>query len=127
MSGTCCTGQDCQAAWGPWCWQTGARRTHAPVNSFVEGSTDCQKAVFWKSVCRCCMALGALTNCCALTHHAAESCEQGVSVVAVCVCGRFSSNATAEDTDVQFRVWAIKSAVKRLPLYVQVSTHTMRL
>jgi hypothetical protein len=33
---------------------------------------------------------------------------------------RFSSNATAEDTDVQFRVWAIKSAVKRLPLYVQV-------
>jgi hypothetical protein len=35
---------------------------------------------------------------------------------------RFSSNATAEDTDVQFRVWAIKSAVKRLPLYVQVGT-----
>jgi len=36
-----------------------------------------------------------------------------------CLC-RFSSNAAAEDTDVQFRVWAIKSAVKRVPLYVQV-------
>lgn len=37
-----------------------------------------------------------------------------------CTCCRFSSNAAAEDTDVQFRVWAIKSAVKRMPLYVQV-------
>lgn len=39
-----------------------------------------------------------------------------------CVGRRFSTNASAEDTDVQFRVWAIKSAVKRVPLYVQVGT-----
>lgn len=40
--------------------------------------------------------------------------------------GRFTSNAVAEDLDVQFRVWAIKSAVKRVPLYVQVrSAHAL--
>jgi hypothetical protein len=33
---------------------------------------------------------------------------------------RFSSNAQAEDTDVQFRVWAMKSVAKHVPLYVQV-------
>eukprot|EP00879_Flechtneria_rotunda_P024898 GHRR01026423.1.p1 GENE.GHRR01026423.1~~GHRR01026423.1.p1 ORF type:complete len:328 (+),score=79.79 GHRR01026423.1:96-1079(+) len=42
------------------------------------------------------------------------------SVGAMVLADRFSSNAAAEDTDVQFRVWAIKSAVKRVPLYVQV-------
>lgn len=33
---------------------------------------------------------------------------------------RFSSNAAAEDTDVQFKVWAMKSVTKAVPLYVQV-------
>jgi hypothetical protein len=35
---------------------------------------------------------------------------------------RFSSDAEAEDTDVQFRVWAMKSVTKKVPLYVQVSS-----
>lgn len=52
-------------------------------------------------------------------------CERSLHMLTMLLhcpcCCRFSSNATAEDTDVQFRVWAIKSAVKRLPLYVQVS------
>lgn len=39
---------------------------------------------------------------------------------ALVLADRFSSNAAAEDTDVQFRVWAMKSAVKDVPLYVQV-------
>ncbi|KAF8071241.1 Kcnt2 [Scenedesmus sp. PABB004] len=42
------------------------------------------------------------------------------STGAMVLADRFSSNAAAEDTDVQFRVWAIKAAVKRVPLYVQV-------
>ena len=36
------------------------------------------------------------------------------------VVHRFCGDVSAEDTDVQFRVWAIKSAAKRVPLYVQV-------
>ncbi|WIA12208.1 hypothetical protein OEZ85_012277 [Tetradesmus obliquus] len=51
-----------------------------------------------------------------LLHRAALAGSVGAIVLA----DRFSSNAAAEDTDVQFRVWAIKSAVKRVPLYVQV-------
>jgi hypothetical protein len=51
-----------------------------------------------------------------LLHRAALAGSAGAIVLA----DRFSSNAAAEDTDVQFRVWAIKSAVKRVPLYVQV-------
>jgi hypothetical protein len=53
-----------------------------------------------------------------LLHRAALAGSVGAIVLA----DRFSSNAAAEDTDVQFSVWAIKSAVKRVPLYVQVGT-----
>lgn len=48
------------------------------------------------------------------------------AVVCLCLLCRFSSNAAVEDTDVQFRVWAIKSAVKRLPLCVQVGPGAQR-
>lgn len=43
------------------------------------------------------------------------------AAAALVLADRFSSNAGAEDTDVQFRVWAIKSCTKKVPLYVQVS------
>ncbi|KIZ04242.1 Potassium channel subfamily T member 2, partial [Monoraphidium neglectum] len=39
---------------------------------------------------------------------------------AMVLADRFSSDAEAEDTDVQFRVWAMKSVTKKVPLYVQV-------
>jgi hypothetical protein len=78
-----------------------------------------------------CRTIGSHT-CCTIGSH--TCCTSFVSMLSTtvhiqlgptacwrtaCPC-RFSSNAAAEDTDVQFRVWAIKSAVKRVPLYVQV-------
>ena len=35
---------------------------------------------------------------------------------------RFSGATAQEDLDVQFRVWALKSYTKSVPLYVQVQT-----
>ncbi len=47
----------------------------------------------------------------------ARACDAAAALV---LADRFTSNAAQEDTDVQFRVWALKSYTKKVPLYVQV-------
>jgi hypothetical protein len=58
---------------------------------------------------------GSATSTSDLARARAES-----ATAALVLADRFTPDAQAEDTDVLFRVWALKSYTNRLPLYVQV-------